>query len=435
MSAERPPLGIRAAVFLGRIVLGGVFIVAAGPKIADPPGFAHMIANYRLFPPSLVHAAALVLPWIEMLAGIALISGVFWRTAAKFAGALLVVFLFAIGINLARDRAVQCGCFDVHAAPKSHAELIGEMRGVLARDGALLAVVAFVLAAGASRRRRRPAPLVAGLLLLGAAASCRRGAEPSPRAAPTHAVRGVITKIDAARREITVRHGDIPGFMPAMTMPFRADPSVRLDALAEGDEITARLVVDGARSRLDQISILGRRDSPGEAARIDPAKIVPPGRPFPDFHLVDQDGKAFTLSRFRGAPLVLSFVYTRCPLPWACPATLSRLAQVGARAAGAAPARFLLVTVDPKNDTPEALRAYARQVDVASGRWTFATGDPAEIAAVAGHAGALFERDGGSITHSLLVETLGPDGSVVGRHEGRDWKPEDVLADLEFLRK
>jgi len=149
---------LRFAVLAGRILLGVVFIVAAGPKIADPPAFAHMIANYRLFPASLIHAAALVLPWVEMFSGIALVLGVAWRTAGKLAAALLVAFLVSIGVNLARDRAVQCGCFDVHGPPKSHAQLIGEMRMVLLRDVALLGVAAFALAAGKTKEEAAPGP-------------------------------------------------------------------------------------------------------------------------------------------------------------------------------------------------------------------------------------------------------------------------------------
>lgn len=426
---RRPPFR-RLAVLAGRILLGAVFIVAAGPKIADPPGFAHMIANYRLFPSPLVHPAALVLPWIEMLSGLFLVAGLFWRTAAKLVGAMLVVFILAIGTNLARDRAVQCGCFDVHAAEKTHAELLSEMRWVLARDAALLMVVVLILRERGGRRSRSAAALATLLLLAG----CRNtpSAPPSSAELPAHALRGVVVSIDPARREVTVRHGEIPGYMPAMTMPYAADPSVRLDLLEPGDEITGRILGPAAAPKLDEISVVARKGSPGEAATIDPSKIVPAGARFPDFRLVDQDGRALTLGRFRGAPVVVSFVYTRCPLPWACPATIGKLARVGALSP--AP-RFLLVTVDPANDTPEVLRDYSRQVDMRSGRWTFATGDPAEIAAVAQHAGALFERDGTSITHSLLVLTIGPDGAVLGRHEGRDWKPEDVIGDLAKLRK
>jgi protein SCO1/2 len=427
VSAGRGSLLFRGAVLAGRLLLGAVFVVAAGPKIMDPPGFAHMIANYRLFPVSLVHAAALVLPWVEMLCGLALISGVFWRTAGKLVSALLVVFILAIGANLARDRAVNCGCFDVHAAARTHAELIAEMRWVLARDAALLAVAVFALR---KRPRRRSGAAAAAALLLLLAPGCRPSASPPGRS--EHALRGVITAVDPGRREITVRHEAIPGYMEAMTMPYPVDPSVRLDLLEPGDEITARLVVDGPRSRLDEISVVDRKGRPGEAPRIDPAKIAAVGSAFPDFHLVDQNARPVALSDFRGRPVVLSFIYTRCPLPWACPATVAGLARVGA--SNPSP-HFVLVTVDPKNDTPEVLRDYSRQVDVGSGRWTFATGRPEEIAGVAASAGAMFERDGSSITHSLVVVTIGPDGKVLGRHEGRGWKPEDVLADLASLGK
>jgi uncharacterized membrane protein YphA (DoxX/SURF4 family) len=151
----RPGRPMRLAILAGRILLGVVFIVAAGPKIADPPAFAHMIANYKLFPAALIHPTALVLPWVEMFSGIALVVGVFWRTAGRLVAALLVVFLVAIGTNLARDHAVQCGCFDVHGPAKSHAELIGEMRMVLLRDVGLLAVAAFALIAGNSEETAR----------------------------------------------------------------------------------------------------------------------------------------------------------------------------------------------------------------------------------------------------------------------------------------
>lgn len=130
-----------------QIGLGAVFIVAALPKIADPPSFAHMVWNYRLLPDQAVNLAALVLPWVEIFTGAALVLGVFRRAAAWICAALLVLFLGAIGINLARGRAVQCGCFDPHAANKSPEELRSEMFGVLLRDTALLLAAGQVLAA------------------------------------------------------------------------------------------------------------------------------------------------------------------------------------------------------------------------------------------------------------------------------------------------
>jgi uncharacterized membrane protein YphA (DoxX/SURF4 family) len=138
-----------------QIALGAIFFVAALPKIADPPSFAHMIYNYRLVPGALVNAMALVMPWVEILAGLALILGVWRREAAIAVGLLVVVFLVAIGINLARGHAVDCGCFDVHAAGKTREEQLSDMRWVLIRDIGILLLVAQVLIA--SRREPRTA--------------------------------------------------------------------------------------------------------------------------------------------------------------------------------------------------------------------------------------------------------------------------------------
>jgi uncharacterized membrane protein YphA (DoxX/SURF4 family) len=130
-----------------QLALGAVFVAAAIPKISDPPSFAHMIYNYRLLPGVVVNPFALVLPWIELLAGLCLVLGLYRRTSAELAGLLLVVFLLAIGTNLARTNPVQCGCFDVHAAGKPKAELLSEMRGVLLRDTGLLLLAGQLLVA------------------------------------------------------------------------------------------------------------------------------------------------------------------------------------------------------------------------------------------------------------------------------------------------
>ena len=138
-----------------QIGLGAIFVVAALPKVLDPPSFAHMIYNYRLVPGAAVNALALVMPWVEILVGLALILGVWPREAAALAGLLLLVFIAAIGFNLVRGHAVDCGCFDVHSAGKSREELLSEMRWVLIRDAAMLLLVAQVLLARRTSRGLR----------------------------------------------------------------------------------------------------------------------------------------------------------------------------------------------------------------------------------------------------------------------------------------
>lgn len=125
-----------------QIALGVFFIVAALPKIADPPGFAHMVYNYRLLPGPLVNLAALTMPWAELLMGIALICGIWRRTAATLVGVLLAIFIVAISVNLLRGNAIDCGCFDVAEAGKSVEQKFADMWEVILRDVGMLLLVA-----------------------------------------------------------------------------------------------------------------------------------------------------------------------------------------------------------------------------------------------------------------------------------------------------
>ncbi|HEX2121125.1 MAG TPA: MauE/DoxX family redox-associated membrane protein [Thermoanaerobaculia bacterium] len=136
-----------------QIALGAIFVVAALPKIADPPSFAHMIYNYRLLPGSLVNITALIMPWVELLAGLALILGVWVRPARWLVGAMLAMFIVAIAINLARDNAIDCGCFDVSAANLTHEERIRDMWMVILRDVGMLLMVAQLWWADRTRDR------------------------------------------------------------------------------------------------------------------------------------------------------------------------------------------------------------------------------------------------------------------------------------------
>jgi putative oxidoreductase len=125
-----------------QLAVGAIFVIAAIPKIADPPSFAHMIYNYRLVPASLINVSALVMPWVELLAGLALILGI-WKAAARnIIGILLAIFIIAISINLSRDNAIDCGCFNVADRGKTHEQRIFDMKVDVARDLGMLLMVA-----------------------------------------------------------------------------------------------------------------------------------------------------------------------------------------------------------------------------------------------------------------------------------------------------
>lgn len=102
---------IRFINFILRFVLGAVFIFAGALKIYDPVTFATDIANYRLLPHAWVNLLAITLPWIEVLAGLLLVVGIWVRPSALLVTAMLVVFLVAVSQALVRGLDIRCGCF------------------------------------------------------------------------------------------------------------------------------------------------------------------------------------------------------------------------------------------------------------------------------------------------------------------------------------
>ena len=94
-----------------RWLLGGLFILASAHKIADPAAFAKIVYGYDLFPAASINLIAILLPYIELTAGAALVTGVYPRAASLILSGLLLGFILVIGINAARGHVFDCGCF------------------------------------------------------------------------------------------------------------------------------------------------------------------------------------------------------------------------------------------------------------------------------------------------------------------------------------
>jgi len=101
----------RTILLVFRLVLGGLFVYAGAVKALDPLDFAQDIRNYRLVGQSLSFIAAVVLPWLEILAGAFLIAGTWKRGAALTISGLLVFFIFLTLVTMLRGIDVDCGCF------------------------------------------------------------------------------------------------------------------------------------------------------------------------------------------------------------------------------------------------------------------------------------------------------------------------------------
>ena len=214
--------------------------------------------------------------------------------------------------------------------------------------------------------------------------------------------------------------------MPAMSMGFEVRGDV--SPLHAGDRIVATLVLSDSHSWLEDVKVTSRD---GAAGMPSPARRALPGAIVPDSLLVDQDGAPFTL-RGGGRVRIVTFLYTRCPLPDFCPLMIQHLEGVRRRANddGLASRLSLVgVTLDPAFDTPAALRAYGQSMLKGSNRfdqWTLATGTAAQIEDVARFFGVGYRAEGGLVTHTLATAVLSAEGRVVRVFESNSWRPDDV---------
>lgn len=285
-------------------------------------------------------------------------------------------------------------------------------------------------------------PFLACALLAG----CHSGTQASPQAGQTpnfkvYKLRGKVISTNAATGEVTLDHEAIPGFMDAMTMPYKLkDPSI-LGELHPGDVITADLLVSqdsDATVLLDHIVVVAQGKPDYKPAML--YHVPAPGDQVPDFVLRNQDGRVIRLNQFRGKELLITFIYTRCPLPNFCPLVTRNFAQIDRRIEAdgvlSNKVHLLSVSFDPENDTPQRLRAYGaqyigRDAKDAFVNWDFAVPQKPVLTEMAKYFDVgLTPGSEGTINHTLSTTLIGRDGKVVQFYPGNEWTPDQVMNDI-----
>lgn len=246
---------------------------------------------------------------------------------------------------------------------------------------------------------------------------------------------GLVLTVDPAAGAVTVSHEPIPGYMDAMVMPFTAARPADLEGVRPGDRIAFRINVRDRDTQIDRVKILSA--APADAGMIlSPAAptLVPLGQPIPDFTLIDQHGQEVSFASLGGKVAVVSFIYSRCPLPDYCPRIMANLGALRDRFADRLGKDLVLLTVtfDPKYDTPETLKAYAERHQADVPGWHFLTGSAAEIARVCSLFGVEYWPDEGLITHTLQTAVIDRQGRLRATIEGKAFTPRQ-LGDLVEL--
>jgi protein SCO1/2 len=258
-------------------------------------------------------------------------------------------------------------------------------------------------------------------------------------------LQGQILSVAADHQEANIKHEDIKGLMPAMTMPYKVRDAKQFEGIVPGDLIDATLVVVSNDAYLKDVKKVGNaplEQPPAQASTPSASsgfELLKEGQPVPNVSFVDQDGKHVEFDSFKGDAVVVTFIYTKCPMPNFCPLMDQQFAKIQQKLKeknNELKVRLLSVSFDPLEDTPPVLKKHAQDLGADPRVWTFVTGDRDDIDRWASRFGVSVSRalnDPTNITHNLRTVIVDRQGNLVQTYTGNQWTPEQVVSDVKVM--
>ena len=281
--------------------------------------------------------------------------------------------------------------------------------------------------------------LLAGCVTL-ALLSCGRRTNPDA-GADHYDTRGVVRGFSPDRSTIEIQHENIPDFMPSMTMPFVTRDPKQIADLRTGDAISFRMAVTKKDFWIENVKKIRREDvNVAEPKRTSPVSAdrdarLTVGDKMPPFGLTNQNRERISLDTFHGNFFVLTFVFTRCPVPNFCPRMSNNFEElqeaIKSSTGTLATTRLLSVTLDPAYDTPKVLSDYAGFHHADSKIWSFATGDEKEIDSLTRAFSVYRQNEGGTISHGLATALINKEGKIDKIWRGNAWTPAEVIREIQ----
>jgi protein SCO1 len=296
---------------------------------------------------------------------------------------------------------------------------------------------------------RIPSTLVLGLLGLSVVSAVLSGCKNhTPMAAAPSAktfhIRGKVIATDPSTGQISLDGEAVPGFMGAMVMPYKLESPSILGELHSGDRITADVLADPISSdamggyrnvRLDHIVVIAQA-KPDYKPSVQ-FHVPAAGDIVPDFALLNQSDKLIHLGDFKGKVILMTFIYTRCPVADFCPRMSRNFAtidhQLAVDPALYAKTHLISVSFDPTYDTPKVLRSYGgaytgQYTKERFLHWDFAAPPVGELPQVAQYFDVgVTPGESKTLTHSLSTVIIGKDGKVIAWYPDNQWEPSEVL--------
>ncbi|HZS48618.1 MAG TPA: SCO family protein [Blastocatellia bacterium] len=254
---------------------------------------------------------------------------------------------------------------------------------------------------------------------------------------------GVIKGISDDKKTVVIKHHDFVNssgkvYMSGMTMEFHVkDPQI-LNGISRNDTVNIELTVGRLEEWVNKLQKTGHdanEDTLDATAAKTEGAMLMDDQAVPDFELTNQDDKQVKLSDFRGKPVVVTFIYTRCPFEDMCPRLTHNFQKIQNELAPKFGTKFelLSVSVDPANDTPAVLRDYAKREHIDLAQWNLLTGKDDQIHRIASNFGVDYWASGGIVNHGMASAVIRPDGTLMKVYRESDWNPGDVVADVTKL--
>ena len=255
----------------------------------------------------------------------------------------------------------------------------------------------------------------------------------------SYPVRGTIIEVRQETNEFLIHHDEIPGFMMAMTMPFQLGDSTDINRYHIGDSLKFRLEMGEKRAIASNFQLLGKGTLPETDDMWDddytPLEI---GEIFTDVTFLDLDSNAVRLSDSDGKFRLISYIFTRCPMPNMCPAVVVKNQYLAKVFNDVPEIEFILLSFDYIYDTPSILKSnYGSLVESNSNLKAYSSfGYINDMFTLGGQSLVSFwgieEND---IGHSLRSVLIDPERRLLKAFEGTDWRPEAAEREINNILK
>jgi protein SCO1/2 len=236
----------------------------------------------------------------------------------------------------------------------------------------------------------------------------------------THSTQGVV--LEAGGTAVVLQHEGVPDVLDAGKGSFIVDPNLARQ-VKPGDVVQANLMNTEAGMRAIGFRVTGHEP-------VGKARIVEVGQPFPKHTLPTLQGDKLVGVGQEGT-VVLTFLFTSCPLPAYCPLLSFKLAKV--QESLPANTQIIAVTLDPANDSLEVLQGYGSEKGADPEKWTFARVEQEQLEALLTYAGVTREQQDKDILHNLRTLVINPQGELVWIASDNEWSEDELSSVLQGL--